>query len=269
MSTVIDGLDSSFRPTPLPPSVGGLAGGVPPAPPGSIFVLAAAGGYAAPPREGYQLLFGRKEPDVHVCVGADDPRVSRFQGRIMCAGNEWWLRNDGNLPIRLPQSRFLLTGNEVPLGEGYSALFIRTSKRREHLLEVRVVGSGLKDTMAGTSEPTVTRAAETWEIDDTERLVLAALALRYLRQEPHPQPQSWNQVALDLNRAAAGESNWTGKKAANVVLKVRERLTPYVAGLRLEDWGDPAGNMVNHQLVQELLQTATLRPPDLRLLESD
>jgi hypothetical protein len=27
--------------------------------------------------------------------------------------------------------------------------------------------------------------------------------------------------------------------------------------------------MVNHQLIQELLQTATLRPPDLRLLDPD
>jgi hypothetical protein len=262
-------VDSGFRPMPLPPSVGGLAGGVPPAPAGSIFVLAAGGGFAAPPRDGYQLLFGRKEPDVHVCIGPDDPRVSRFQGRITCAGTEWWLRNEGNLPIRLPQSRFLLTGNEVLLAEGYSALFIRTSKRREHLLEVRVVGTGAKDTMAGTAAPTITRAAESWDIDETERLVLTALALRYLRQEPHPQPQSWKQVALDLNRAAGGDSDWTHKKAANVVLKVRERLMPYVDGLRLEDWGDPAGNMVNHQLIQELLQTATLRPPDLRLLECD
>ncbi|WP_459706169.1 FHA domain-containing protein [Actinophytocola sp. KF-1] len=262
-------MSDSFPPRPLPPSPGGLAGRVPPAPPGSLFVLAAGGGFAAPPRPRFEVVFGRKEPDVHVCIGPDDPRMSRFQGRITRDGDEWWLRNEGRLPIRLPQSRFLLSGNEIPLGEGYSPLFIRTSSRREHLLEVRVVGAGRKDTLAGADQPTETAAPDSWEIDPTERLVLTALALRYLRQEPHPQPQSWKQVALDLNAAAGTRSDWTHKQAANVVLKVRERLSPYVEGLRLEDWGDPAGNMVNHQLIQELLQTATLRPPDLRLLTTD
>ncbi len=262
------GLDFGFPPKPLPPSVGGLAGGAPPAPPGSIFVLAAGGGFAAPPRQRFELLFGRKEPDVHVCIGPDDPRMSRFQGRIVCSGTEWWLRNEGKLPIQLPQSRFLLSGNEIPLAEGYSPLFIRTSKRREHLLEIRVVGAAAPDLLAASADPTGTAAPETWPLDDVERLVLAALAWRYLRQEPHPQPQSWKQVAADLNNAG-GRADWTHKQAANVVLKVRERLAPHVGGLRLEDWGDPAGNMVNHQLIQELLQTATLRPPDLRLLDPD
>jgi hypothetical protein len=258
---------TDFRPQPLEPSIGGLAGRVPPAPAGSIFVLAAGGGFAAPPREKFEVVFGRKEPDVHVCIGPDDPRMSRLQGRLVCSGTEWWLRNEGKLPIRLPQSRFLLSGNEIPLAEGYSPLFIRTSKRREHLLEVRVVGAGRADTLVSVDDVTATAEAESWQVDDAERVVLTALALRYLRQEPHPQPQSWKQVAADLNNAASTHSEWTEKKAANTVLKVRERLTPYVAGLRLEDWGDPAGNMVNHQLIQELLQTATLRPPDLRLLE--
>lgn len=260
---------TEFPPQSLPPSPGGLAGRVPPAPPGSLFVLAADGGFAAPPRPAFEVVFGRKEPDVHVCIGPDDPRMSRFQGRITRGGSEWWLRNEGKLPIRLPQSRFLLSGNEIPLAEGYSPLFIRTSRRREHLLEVRVVGAGRRDTVVGTDDPTDTAEPDGWDLDGTERLVLTALALRYLRQEPHPQPQSWKQVALDLNSAVSTRSDWTHKQAANVVLKVRERLMRYVEGLRLEDWGDPAGNMVNHQLIQELLQTATLRPPDLRLLTPD
>jgi hypothetical protein len=257
----------TFSPGPLPPSVGGLAGQVPAAPPGSIFVLAAGGGFAALPTDRFEVVFGRREPDVHVCIGPDDPRMSRLQGRLVHAGTQWWLRNEGKLPIRLPQSRFLLSGNELPLGEGYSPLFIRTSKRREHLLEVRVVGG--VDAITGVTDDTPTMAADTWRLDVTERVVVTALALRYLRQEPHPQPQSWKQVAADLNGASTTHSDWTEKKAANVVLKVRARLSRYVGGLRLEDWGDPAGNMVNHQLIQELLQTATLRPPDLRLLDAD
>lgn len=250
---------AAFPPQPLPPSPVGLAGPVPPAPPGSLFVLAADGGFAAPPTPAFEVVFGRKEPDVHVCIGPDDPRMSRFQGRITRGGEEWRLRNEGRLPIRLPQSRFLLSGNEVPLDEGYSPLFIRTSSRREHLLEVRIVGA---DTPASAD-------ADRWDLDQNERLVLTALATRYLRQEPHPRPQSWHQVANDLNAAMGTRSDWTHKQAANVVLKVRDRLSPYVAGLRLADWGDPEGNMVNHQLIQELLQSATLRPPDLRLLTTE
>jgi hypothetical protein len=234
---------AAFEPRPLPPSPGGLAGRLPPAPLGSLFVLAADGGFAAPPKPGAEVVFGRKEPDVHVCIGPDDPRMSRFQGRITRGADAWWLRNDGRLPIRLPRSRFLLSGNQVPLGEGYSPLFIRTSSRREHLLEVRIVGACL------AADP------DGWELDQNERLVLTALSTRYLRQEPHPRPRSWQQVTVDLNAAVGTRSDWTDTQAANVVLKVRDRLSPYVDGVE-----------GNHQLIQELLRSATLRPPDLRLL---
>lgn len=256
-------VDDRFSPMLLPPTVGGLAGGAPPAPPGSIFVLGSGGGFAAPPRQRFELLFGRKEPDVHVCIGSDDPRISRTHGRIVCTGTEWWLRNEGKLPIRLPQSTFLLSGEEMPLAQGYSPLFIRTSKERVHLLEVRVVGSGTRDTIVGPDDKT--RAPDAWDITGTERLVLTALALRYLRQETHPQPQSWKLVARDLNNVP-GQEGWTEKRAANAVLRVRERLVPFVSGLTLEEVGDPAGNLLNHNLIQELLQTATLQPPDLWLL---
>lgn len=236
------GAAAAFSPQSLPPSPAGLAGRVPTAPLGSVFVLAADGGFAAPPTPGFEVVFGRKEPDVHVCIGPDDPRMSRFQGRVIRGAGEWRLRNEGRLPIRLPRSRFLLSGNEVPLDEGYSPLFIRTSSRREHLLEVRIVGTGLPEDRDG------------WELDENERLVLTALATRYLRQEPQPRPQPWDQVAADLNAAMGTRSDWTHKQAANVALKVRDRL-----GARLDD----------HQLIQELLRSATLRPPDLRLLTTE
>jgi hypothetical protein len=44
--------------------------------------------------------------------------------------------------------------------------------------------------------------------------------------------------------------------------------SPAQAGyvVTLEEVGDPAGNLLNHNLIQELLQTATLQPPDLWLL---
>jgi hypothetical protein len=255
---------TDFPPRPLPPSGGGLGGDTPPAPSGSIFVLAAGGGFAAPPRQRFELLFGRGGDDVHVVLGAGDPHVSRRHGRFVCHGTEWWLRNEGRLPIRLPRETFLLSGEEMPLAVGYSPLFIRSSARHEHLLEVRVVGGSAGSGPGGT-EDDETRVPRTWELTPQERLVLTALAQSYLRQERNPQPQTWKQVAVDLAEAdAAGD--WNAHRAANVVGRVRDRLSETVSGLTLKEYGDAPGNAINHRLILELLQTTTLMPADLRLL---
>jgi hypothetical protein len=66
-----------FVPQVLPASMRSLAGGVPPAPPGTLFALAADGGFAVPPRK-FTLHFGRERDDVHVAVGVNDPHVSRL-----------------------------------------------------------------------------------------------------------------------------------------------------------------------------------------------
>jgi hypothetical protein len=44
---------------------------------------------------------------------------------------------------------------------------------------------------------------------------------------------------------------------------IREKGVP---GLTREEVGEPAGNMLNHNLIMELLRTITLMPQDLRLL---
>lgn len=229
-------------------------------------MLAAGGGFAAPPRQRFELLFGRDADDVHVVLGADDPHISRRHGRIVCHGKEWWLRNEGRLPIRLPRATFLLSGEEIPLDVGYSPLFIRSSERREHLLEVRVVGTGGQSADGAADEET--RIPRTWDLSDVERLVLTALAQRYLRQERHPQPLTWKRVAEELN-AVDDQEGWHPHRAANVVGRVRERLSrSEVDGLTLDDFGDSAGNTINHNLIQELLATTTLMPADLRLLDT-
>ena len=64
-------------------------------------------------RDRRTVLFGRNKPDVHVCVGADDQRVSRQHGTLTWLGAQWWVSNTGQLPIRLPGSR-LLFGDERP-----------------------------------------------------------------------------------------------------------------------------------------------------------
>jgi hypothetical protein len=256
-----------FRPHLLPAGTPSLVSGVPPAPPGAIFALAADGGFAVPPRE-FTLRFGRAKDDVHVPIGVTDPYVSRSHGEVVGDGREWRVRNNkGSLPIQLPGDVLLLAGQEMPLAPGYTPLFISSSKRRSHLLELHVVGSR---TAASLGEHRGrTKAPEVYDLSQDERLVLTALAQRYLRQDRYPQPVSWKQVADDLNGLDGGR-HWTQNKAAHTVNAVRKRLAAApdpIPGIRREDGvGEPVGNTLNHNLIQALLRTGTLAPPDLHLL---
>jgi hypothetical protein len=257
---------TEFVPQVLPASLRSLAGGVPPAPPGTIFALAADGGFAVPPRK-FTLHFGRDRDDVHVPIGTGDPYVSRLHGIIVGDGLEWWIRNKGKLPIQLPGDAMLLSGHELLIEPGYTPLFIGTPKGRAHLLEIHVVGARTTD--AYVEHRSRTSTPEVYDLSLVERLVLTALAQRYLRQERYPQPVSWNQVAGDLNRIPDGRQ-WTPKTAAHIVASVRERLAEGpdpIPGIRREDGvGEPVGNTLNHNLIQALLLSTTLMPSDLHLL---
>jgi hypothetical protein len=259
-----------FVPQVLPGSTRSLASGVPSAPPGTIFALAADGGFAVPPRK-FTLHFGRGRDDVHVPIGVNDPYVSRVHGVLVCDGREWWIRNRGKLPIQLPSEVMLLSGHELPIEAGYTPMFIGSSKGRSYLLEVYVVGSPALG-INGEHNDRATKAPDVHDLKPVERLVLTALAQRYLRQERYPQPVSWNQVADDLNRLPGGRK-WTPKIAAHVVGAVRERLAEGfdpIPGIRREDGvGEPVGNTLNHNLIQALLRNTTLMPSDLHLLGED
>lgn len=258
-----------FGPQVLPASTPRLSDGVPSAPPGSLFVLAAEGGFAVPPRR-FELLFGRGRGEVHVAVGTHDPYVSRLHGVLACDGREWWLRNEGRLPIYLPGDVMVLAGHGLPLEPGYTPMFINTPSNRSYLVEVHVVGAPDR---TGDEEPMLpTREPDVYELSEDERLVLVVLAQRYLRQERHPQPVSWKQVAEDLNRVCgAQDRSWTPKMAARVVGTVRERLaggrSPVPGLLREDGVGEPVGNALNHHLIRALLRNTTLMPAHLRLLE--
>jgi hypothetical protein len=257
-----------FRPQLLPADTRSLAEGVPPAPAGTIFALAADGGFAVPPRK-FTLHFGRETDDVHVPIGVNDPHVSRLHGVLKCDGREWWVRNEGKLPIQLPGA-MLLAGNELPVEPGYTPMFIGVAKRRVHLLEVHVVGPRIAD---HSHEPhSGTKSPDLHDLNLKERLVLTALAQRYLRQERYPQPVSWRQAADDLNRRQDG-THWTPTSVAHIVGAVRRRLAEPpdpVPGIRVEDGvGEPVGNTLNHNLIQALLLSTTLMPSDLYLLGDD
>jgi hypothetical protein len=249
---------------PLPSSVGSLARGVWTTAPGTIVAKSVDGGITVGPRPGRSVLFGRNADDVHVCIGADDRRVSRRHGELRCDGGRWWLRTLGKAPIRLPDRRLFPAEEPVPLAEGYTPVFLSGS--REHLLEVYVVGHGGDSRAADPSRATI--APATWPLSAEEKLALVVLGQNYLLHEPNPQPLTWRQAADQLGELRPPASQWSAKKVEHLVGRVRARLSRAgVAGLTREEVAGPVGNALNHNLLTELVRSTTLVPPDLRRLE--
>jgi hypothetical protein len=243
-----------------------LAGGVPEAPAGTIFVKAAKGGFAVPPRK-FTLHFGRSTLNVEVPVGVGDRYVSRLHGVFTCDGAQWWLRNEGRLPIQMLGEEPLLRGHEILMTAGYTPLTIKTPDRRSYWIEVHVVGF---PSAAGDADSQVsTVRSRVHDLSPAERLVITALAQRYLRQDRYPQPVAWKQVADDVSQAHPRRM-WTAKSAEHIVAEVRKRLSegrrPIPGLLREDGIGEPVGNTLNHNLIQALLKDATLLPEDLYLL---
>lgn len=255
----------------LPHDMGSLSRTVPPALPGTLFVLGSNGGMRVEVDAEFPLLFGRNEPDVHVCVGAGDSCVSRRQGVILREGSRWMVRNTGKLPIRLPGSRLVLGGDDAELTAGYTPLFV-VSPRQEHLLEIRIAAAAPPPGPAGSADAREAHEAATYDqgvrkLDPTEKLVLVCLAQRYLSNEPQPQPMAWTQVAFELSQLKPQEQ-WGPKRAAHIVAKVRKRLSEKdkVAGLVEKEVPPPVGNALNHNLIMDLLVTRTIVRADLSLL---
>ncbi|RZT88049.1 hypothetical protein EV383_4983 [Pseudonocardia sediminis] len=239
----------------------------PPAVENTIFVQALTGGITVGPKQGRELLFGRNRPEVHVCVGEDDPQVSRHHGTLFFDDGSWCVRTTGRTPIRFPDRRMLFESEPpIPLAPGYTLLFVTGSSGREHALEIRVSGP---DRSAPVRPDDHTRAPRTWPMDATEHLVLVALARRYLQHEPQPAPQSWRQVEAEVARVQP-DAGWTHRRVEHLVTAIRARLSKAgVPGLTREEWGDPVGNALNESLISELLRSTTIIPTDLALLDAD
>jgi hypothetical protein len=243
-----------------------LVFGVPASQPGTIYALAVAGGIRLEPREGRTILFGRNRPEVHVCIGEDDRRVSRHHGALTHHLGQWWVSTTGRCPVRLPGSRLLFAEDEpVPLAEGYTPLFVRGSGDREHLLEMFVAGS--TGQQPGSCHGDLTQPPKTWKLSATERLALVVLGQRYLLHEAYPQPLAWRQAAEHLADLQPGVG-WSAKKIEHLITAVRIRLSKGgIPGLTREEVGEPIGNTLNHNLIRELMESTTLVPPDLHLLD--
>jgi hypothetical protein len=251
----------SFPPHRLPPSTP-LSGGEPElAPPGTIFVSGDHGGWAVPLSE-YTLRFGRDKDEVEVPIAIGDTHVSRQQGAIVCDGHTWWLENRGKRTIHIPGQQKLLKGEGRLLGSGYTLLYIITPEKRTYPLHVRVVGE--KRRSSGRRPKERTKEADAYKLSDTERMVLAALAQRYLRGEPHPQPVTWQQTA-DLVNLAPGPKDWGPRAAEHLVTRVRERLAIPFTSRR--EMGEPVGNSLNHNLIEALIESGCLLPEHLELFE--
>lgn len=251
---------------PLSANHASLAFGVPTSAPGTIYALSVSGGVRLGAREERTVVFGRNRPDVHVCVGEDDLRISRNQGSVTYRDGRWWLANTGHRALQLPRSMTLFPEDDpFPVDVGYTPVFVNGTARRRHLLELYVAGDDGR--LPRPSPGAETLRDKPWSLRADERLALVSLAQKYLLHEAYPQPATWQQVAGDLAGLQPGE-HWTGKRVEHLVSGVRRRLSRAgVPGLTREEVGEPVGNMLNHNLVTELLQTRTLVPPDVLLLE--
>jgi hypothetical protein len=241
-----------------------LLGGSP-APVGSLFMLGEHGGYAAAPRPNHRLVLGRNNMDVHVVVGAGDWYVSREQAVVQCVplgtGMTWTLRNVGRRPIRMPSSPLLLQEHEVVLQPGYTPLFIHGD--RLHVLEVLVSAGRRESTVAPPNADTRDLG---WPLKHRQRLVLTAMFQAFLRQDSPAHPLSASDTSKILN-ALPGQEGWTPSKVHHVVDEVRHELA--AAGERGLTADSAHPEALRHNLIQVLLNSATLVPPDLRLLDAD
>jgi len=234
--------------------------------PGTLVVLEPGGGPTVAPQEGRVLWFGRNRPDVHICVGPDDPGVSRRHGTLEFSQGSWWVRTVGGRPVRVGGTHVLRRGDEpVPLAEGRTSLLVEGADPRDlHLVRVHVVGAVEPPPRSVASGTVPVRC---FRLEPTERLVMTVLAQRHLLRCPDPQPLTAREAAAELAALAPG-AGWTPKKVEHLVKKVRERLTGQgVDGLVPEPGNTGFDSAYRRHLIDVLVDTGTLGAADLRLIE--
>ncbi|MFJ5226736.1 FHA domain-containing protein [Streptomyces sp. NPDC088400] len=246
-----------------------LARGVAPAGPGTLHARSVTGGIRVGPRPGLTIRFGRGErPDTDLAVGDDDLRVSRQHGELTYRGHQWWLRNTGRQLVRLPHGRLMHSSSEpIPLAAGYTPLFVKGSGFREHLVELYVTGHDqpglVPRRQAATLPPRI------WPLDDDERLLLIVLGQHYLLYEDGPRPLSYRRAAAQLAYLRP-DANWSERRIEHKIKDVRLRLQS--AGfphplLHDKATGAPSDNNLLHNLLRGLVESTTLVPPDLELMD--
>ncbi|WBB61498.1 FHA domain-containing protein [Streptomyces sp. WMMC500] len=247
-----------------------LARGAAPSPPGTLHARSVAGGIRVAPGAARVVSFGRDKDEVDLCVGEDDQRVSRRHGELSYQRSTWWLRNTGQQLVRLPRGRLMhLTTEPIPLAPGYTPLFVKGSGHREHLVELYVTDAGEDGRVPRHRAETL--PPKRWPLSDEERLLLVVLGQQYLQYESDPHPLSYRQAA-ELLAFLPGGSAWTKRRIEHKVEDVRRRLArggfPYQV-TRGDDGGGPSDSVLKHNLLRGLVESTTLVPPDLELLDDD
>ncbi|TDD54456.1 FHA domain-containing protein [Kribbella antibiotica] len=234
--------------------------------PGALSVLTVSENLVVPPGPDAELSFGRNRLAVDLCVGENDVRISRLHGTITYRDGHWWLRNHGRLPIRVSTGVLLHTGSEpLPLANGYTTIFLRGNRQREHLLEVLI--SDGEDRAAQPRPNQLTLPPKRWRLTPEEHLTLTVLAQRYLAYDLQPLPLTRSQAAAELAELRPQET-WTAKRVEHIVSRLRQRLSDAgVSGLRRDEVGEPVGLTLTVNLIWELVQSTTLVPMDLEWLE--
>jgi hypothetical protein len=249
-----------------------LARGAAPARPGTLHARSVTGGIKVAPKAGATVCFGRGErPEVDLPVGEDDLRVSRRHGQLTYRKRQWWLRNTGQLLVRLPHGRLMHSSSpEIPLPTGYTPVFVKGSGYREHLVELYVTGH---EEPAG---PAARRRAATlppkiWSLDEDERLLLVVMGQQYLLYEDGPRPLTYHQTAEQLSYLRP-DATWSERRIEYKLSSVRRRLDgagfPYPL-MHEKDAGTPWDNNLLHNLLRGLVESTTLVPPDLDLIDTE
>jgi FHA domain len=236
--------------------------------PGTLVVLEPIRGTSWGPSEGREVFFGRNRSEVHICVGPDDPGVSRRHGALTFSHGRWWVRTLGGRPVHVGGTRVLRRGDEpVPLAEGRTSLLVEGADPRDlHLVRVHVVGVVEKPPPPIRSGTVPVRC---FRLDPTERLVMTVVAQRHLLRDADPQPLTAREAAAELAhlQPAAG---WTQKKVEHLVKKVRDRLTGQgVTGLVPAPGQTGFDSAYRRNLIDVLVGSGTLGAADVRLLGLD
>ena len=235
--------------------------------PGTLVVLEPGVGLTASPAEGMVLWFGRNRPEVHICVGSDDPGVSRRHGALEYSSGCWWVRTLGGRPVRVGRTHVLRKGDEpVPLADGRTSLLVEGADPNDlHLVRVEVVGAAApprRDPCSGTAPVRCHR------LDPAERLVMTVLAQRVLLRQAGATLLTSREAAAELEVLQPGV--WTPRKVEHLVKRVRERLAAQgVDGLVPEPGSTGYDSAYRRNLIDELVDSGTLGTPDLRLLGLD
>ena len=211
-------------------------------------------------RPGESFTFGR-DPACSAVLPEADRGVSRHAGSFSFLDGSWWLRNDSSssllcllgdrgLRVDLPP------GLQVPLQQWQAKVILGGALSR-YTLRLRL--PGLDDVpdpgpqLPGTEERAVTTTRYRIQLNDSDRLVLAARFEAYLarRASADPAPRSARETAERIG--------WQAHTVAKRCENIRNRYVRLGApGLR--------GPRALEELALLLVSTSELTPADLRRL---